>query len=174
MKTNIFLPHWHAASDETREAGLDWYPRAQVLVHRWARIYGQEAYRVAGIIAVLSQRQRWQFNLLQAERCLQGFAPRGLKSAVNKALTMFDGDRLSIHVVKGPKVTAFYHAILGDERSIVLDSHMIRAAYPDKRSLSVKQYEALADVLREEAASVGVPPAHFQAVVWCQIRGRAD
>lgn len=174
MKTDVFLPHWHAASEETVTDGLDWYPRAEVIVRRWSRIYNRHPHIVAGIIAVLSQRQRWQFNLLQAERCLQGFTPKGLKLAVIKALRLYDHDLERLSVIKGPKVEAFHKAILGNMDSVVLDSHMIRAAYPDKRSLSVKQYEALADVLREEAASVGVPPAHFQAVVWCQIRGRAD
>lgn len=173
MKTNVFLPHWHAASDETREAGENWYLRAQTIVYRWASIYEQPLAVVAGVIAVLSQRQRWQSNLLQAERCLQGHVPKGIKSAVDKALRIMSYVKLSENI-RGPKIEAFYRAILGDDQSIVLDSHMVRAAYLDKKALSVKQYYVLADILRAEAESVGVPPAHFQAVVWCQIRGRAD
>ncbi len=175
-KTNVFLPHWHAASDETREAGLAWYERAQVITGRWAQIYGVNKAFVCGIIAVLSQRQRWQTNLLQAERCLQWYRPKGIKSAVDKALAIFENADFETleHSVRGPKVEAFYDAIMGNTASVVLDSHMIRAAYPDKRSLTVKQYAALASVLRAEAASVGVAPREFQAVVWCQIRGRAD
>lgn len=176
MKTNVFLPYWRAASEETLTDGLDWYERAETIAGRWSRIYGVNQAFVCGIIAVLSQRARWQFNLLQAERCLQGSTPRGLKLAVDKALAIFDGDSFEVllKAVRGPKVLAFYKAIMGDKHSIVLDSHMIRAAYPDKRSLTVKQYAALASVLRAEAVSVGVAPREFQAVVWCQIRGRAD
>jgi hypothetical protein len=168
--TSVFLQYWDAADAETREAGLQWYARAEVIVRRWARIYNQPITVVAGIVAVLSQRQRWASNLLQAERCLQGLELSGIFSlCAEKAEAIRDAHDLDS--VRGPKVSAFYRAILGDTSSVVLDSWMIYAVYPNRRSLSVKQYEALAEVLRAEAASIGIEPALFQAVVWCQIRG---
>lgn len=184
MKEPIFLPHYEAASPETREAGMEWYEKARVLIGRWARTYRVPKWYVAGVVSLLSQRKQWSKNLLQTEKFLQGHDPDTFP-VVRIKLERLIGLRYQLHpdeeylepsnllgIVWGPKIRAFYRALRRDDNAVVLDTWMLKATETPRPT--ARQYEKIADILRREAASVGVSPAQFQAVVWCQLRGRSE
>jgi hypothetical protein len=88
----------------------------------------------------------------------------------SKACTIRDGADPA-RVLRGPKITAFWSAILGDQDAVVLDSWMLRAMRAKAR-VTVPQYHYLARILAREARANGVAPSKFQAVVWCVIRSK--
>lgn len=72
----------------------------------------------------------------------------------------------------GPKVRAFYRALVGMESAVVLDVHMLRII-GESESPKPPKYAAIADTLARAAHSVGVKPAPFQAALWIHVRGHA-
>jgi hypothetical protein len=168
---NTFLPYFTGATPAQLYYGRTWYERAERTVYLWADLFGYRPDQVAGIIAALSQRASWKQNLQQAHRCLRGERPRGLSTAVEKAVRIRDGaNACPSTILRGPKILAFYHALLGVKSAIVLDVWMLRAAGHGKVNQNV--YRDTAQQLLRESREAGVPPAEFQAVVWCVIRGR--
>jgi hypothetical protein len=73
----------------------------------------------------------------------------------------------------GPKVRAFYRAILGDPDAVVLDRWALRAAGHPRDTATPKQYARIADEYRAAAAAVGEDPRDFQAIVWIVTRESA-
>lgn len=53
--------------NETKE----WYVGGNRIIHRWAKRFKLEPWKVAGVIASLSPQQHWFQNLTQAERLLE-------------------------------------------------------------------------------------------------------
>lgn len=168
----MFSEHYHASPEHVRATGRDWYAVAQDTAREYAEAWDLPLPMVAGIIAALSQRQTWQVNLRMARLCIAGERPRGLSGPIDKALAIRAGADPET-VLTGNKIRAFYRAILGDADAVVLDVHMLRAAGHTGNKTTPKQYQTLANILTAEAHAAGETPAHFQAIVWCQIRGRA-
>ena len=170
----IFLPYYRKADVNTVDKGLSWYPAAYDLVCRLSDLYSRSPRTVAGIVAALSQRARWEQNKIQAEICLQGDRPYGVSLAVRKALQIRSGAHpFDVLGPRAPKVTAFYRALMGDMQAVVLDTWMLYAAKLSGhtiRHMSLYQYEQLAYVLQCESELATLEPAAFQAVVWCQVR----
>lgn len=166
------LEHWHAASVDQIKQGLQWYPCARHTVDSLADETHYPSRTVAGVVAALSIRKRWAENVEATRRMLLGFHNiTALPMAREKASKiMLDTDACPEVVLRGPKVRAFYRALIGDDEAVVLDVWMNRAMGAPER-YTTKQYAERAEALREAAASVGLPPAPFQAVVWGIVRG---
>lgn len=169
-----FLALYDAASPETLTAGREWYPRARATAEWFASIFGCSTETAAGVIAALSQREQWGRNLACAVLALSGAASLPcMRHPASKALAIRNGAS-PLDVLRGPKIRAFYQAILGDASACVLDSWMLKAAgFPAGHKATTRQYVTLTAALREAASVRGESPAAFQAIVWCQIRGSA-
>jgi hypothetical protein len=100
---------------------------------------------------------------------LQGYSEGvpGYPRNVEKAVRIWEGER-PLDVLGGPKVTAFYRAIMGDAGAAVIDVWMWRAMGIPVASIP---YEDAAQALRCAAEEAGVSVSMFQALVWKQIRG---
>jgi hypothetical protein len=164
-----FYQWYQQAPFKAREEGLTWYETAECIIDRLATMYDYDRWTVAGVVAALSQRMRWKENLFQAERCLQGKRPRGIELACQKAMRIRNGEAPE-DVLGGPKIRAFYRAILGDPNAVVIDTWMLLAAGWHRAGYTIKQYNRLAAELRADAFKAGQHPAVFQAIVWCAIR----
>jgi len=134
-----------------------------------ARRHGTTPRRAAGVIAALSPMQQWDVNLRMADAVLAGLEVKGLTGNIRKAEAIASGAKAPLQVLSGPKVRAFYRAIVGDRESAVVDRHMWRAMGDDP--LRPPAYEVGARAITEAARSVGAPVADFQAVVWEHVRG---
>ncbi len=152
--------------------GWTWYSVARAYVQGLSELYDRDVETVAGIVAVLSQRRKWRANCLAAEQLLKGADPGGLPRAKAKALRIMNGEHPEL-VMKGPKIWAFYRAILGDDDAIVVDSWMARYLRINEK-MTLKQYNRAADTLRAEALRLERPPAVHQAIVWIDTRGAAQ
>ena len=162
--------HYADASAATRKAGARWYREALGHAKRLAKRHNVTVTQAAGVIAVLSQRQRWQRNLELADLALAGEQLSGIFDHQRIKLKLMLEGMAPVEVLRGPKITAFYHAILGDTDAVVLDTWMLETMNRPQ-GVTPKQYNILADRLRASAAAVGMTPASYQAVVWVQVRG---
>lgn len=165
------LAQWEASD---RTTGLTWYTDARREARRMARAYGVTTAAACGVIAALSPQVQWVRNLTMAREILRDGVTTGQTSAnLTKAYRIADGAR-PLTVLGGPKVRAFYRALMGDESAAVIDTWMMVAAQWHRDGATALQYLEIARALTDAAAFAGIAVAPFQAVVWTHVRGSAD
>ena len=165
--------HYDNAEPWTREAGADWYGNARLIAQQLAERYSVTLEQAAGVIAALSQRQRWKRNLELARQCLAGERLTGIFGHMHYKVEDILAGEHPLDVLRGPKIIAFYRAIMGDDWAVVLDTWMLDSMAPGHWTTE-KQYYTLAQRLAEQAVEVGLLPAQFQAIIWIQLRGDAS
>lgn len=163
---------YQSAPLDAVSAGNDWYATARKQARALAKQHGTTLARAAGVIAALSPRVTWSNNLRLASAVLGKTYRRGaFKASLAKAVAIRDGGR-PLKVLSGPKVRAFYRAIMGDHNAAVIDVWMLRALRWFK-ALKTKAYQALTAVIKAAAVAMGTTVAKLQAVIWTTVRGRA-
>jgi len=163
---------WRATSSEVRAVGRAWYKQAGATCRALATAHRVTRATAAGVLAALSPRLTWTTNLRAAGELLAGRTPSGVfRASLAKARAILAGGR-PVAVLRGPKVRAFYRALMGDEGATVVDVWLARAAGANPPANS-KAYAVLAEGVQLAATAVRVRPAHFQATVWVAIRGRS-
>ena len=161
---------WFNATAQHKAEGHWWYKRARRDARRMARLHGCTLSTAAGVIAALSPRLHWDVNLRAAERLLGSEDVTGVfMDNLVKAQRIFAGER-PLSVLSGPKVRAFYRAILGQDAAVV-DVWVARAA-GIQRELTPQRYSEAARALTQAARMAGVPTTTLQATVWVAERGR--
>jgi hypothetical protein len=166
------LAHYLAAQPHELSAGDGWYAGARRTVRALAREFGVTERCAAGVIAALSPRVKWEQNVRLACDALAN-RPRiigSLRANEAKALRIRSGEAPLV-VLRGPKVRAFYRALIGDESSGVIDVWMARAMR--LRRLTERTYLRAVEAMRRVAAYVGTTVARLQATVWTVVRGSA-
>lgn len=164
------LRHYSAA--DPNNGGRSWYRESRSAARRIAREHHVTLSTAAGVIAAYSPRQQWKTNVRMAEEaCRTGSATAGLPLSKAHAQRILDGER-PLDVLNGPKVRAFYRAIMGDESAAVVDVWMLRAMGLDP-TLGTKDYDHLATAVERAASKAGLTTATFQAIVWTHVRGKA-
>lgn len=162
---------YECATPDQIADGTAWYPLALQQALTFSLRHNIPVRNCAAVIALLSPQHTWSQNLRLAEVCLGGGTPRCIghlaRAAVDARNYGPDVERM------GPKVRAFYRAIMGDPYSVVVDRWMLRAMGVDRDKLTLKQYELCASAVRAAAVSVPELPAYFQAIVWCVARGKS-
>jgi hypothetical protein len=169
------LGHWEAIPEGERTAALggQWYREGRREARALAARHGVSVRAAAGVIAALSPRMRWSVNLTAADNLLAGEPNErvaGYNANVVKARRIANGER-PLDVLGGPKVRAFYRAIMGEREEVVVDVWMARAMGVPPEDVSAR-YTELAAAVADAARAVGVPAADFQALIWVQVRGR--
>ena len=178
MADNI-LSAYVKASDSDIADGIAWYADALALA---TELDPTNPRRAAGIIAVLSPMTAWPLNVRRAREVYATGTTTGLRGSVRKAERIFAGESPD-DVVTGPKVTSFFHNILGDDAPVTVDRHAIDCAYGKvqtdaERAQAVKStrardgygiireaYRHVANIISEETGTV-VTGAQMQAIVW--------
>lgn len=167
-----------------RQAGLTWYQQA----HDWCRTWASEMLMpletVAGVLAVLSPRNKWERNLADTLTVLRahkvGIHPAYIKVATygtNKAKA-FQIAAGKLDALSGVKVTSFWDNILRPESSkaVTVDVWAARIAAGDLRdnpgTISPKRYNEIAEGYLEAAEFTGLMPHQVQAVTWMAARTR--
>lgn len=167
------LSHYKQADKAVVNAGRSWYKNARATIRALATKYGVGEGCAAGVMAATSPRVHWKRNIALTELFLAGTYRHGcFKDNADKARRIVAGER-PLAVLRGPKVRAFYRALMGQLQHVVVDVWMQRAVrYLDKVTEAI--YNLIARATTLAAERIGIPPAEFQAVVWTAIRGRAD
>lgn len=154
--------------------GRDWYPGARRKCSAIARDTATPLRRVVGVLAVTSPDCQLATNLGWARKaCDSPGASVGRYPARMSRVSaeIVRGERRPSDV-GGPKVAAFYRAIIGDTDAVVLDRWALRAAGHTRDTATPRQYDRIAADFREAAAIVGETPRDFQAVIWIVLRDR--
>lgn len=167
-----FVALYSQATDDERALGEAWYTCARRVARAMAHDNNVSLATACGVIAALSPRLHWSRNVTVAEQCLTGITPSGVFSAsLDKAVRIRDGAR-PLTVLSGPKVRAFYRALMGQDAPVI-DVWMQRAAKV-VGTLRETAYELLADALITAAKELGIAIAILQATIWIVVRGRAS
>ena len=165
------LEHYEAAENDV---GAAWYNESRRFARQLTRQYGGGLGRASGIVAALSTQVQWHRNKAMAcDMLADGWAVGQTHVNLVKAYRIREGER-PLRVLGGPKVRAFYRAMMGDEDAAVIDTWMLQALGWDRRGVSARQYERCASALREAASYTGLTTASFQAVVWTHVRGGGE
>lgn len=176
VKTLTRRLHAFCAANLTAEhvlEGAGWYAQAQMECQLVSCGTKKDIAVVVGIVAALSPAQRWERNIEEARRCIQGFEGNlgTYPAQAAKARAIRDG-ALILETLKGRKTQDFYKAIIakGDTRVVVVDRHAARACGIDaKGGLSEAQYSAIAEAY-SRATPDGLTPCQHQAAVWLAVR----
>ncbi len=165
--------HWQSATRATRAAGSGWYRKAGKVTRAIARECGVSNATAAGVIAALSPRVQWVYNVKAARLLLSGVTPACFRQSLAKANRIAAGER-PLKVLSGPKVRAFYRALMGDQSAAVVDVWTARAAGLSGDFLSAREYSDVAAALQIGATECNTTVSTLQAVAWVQVRGRAS
>lgn len=173
------LSMYRSATPEQVLAGETWYEVARTEAKRLAKLYSVSYRCAAGVIAVLSPRQKWGQNKLDAAGILRAatsgseIIPKcGAYGAnVRKAWRIANGEQPA-KVLGGPKVNAFYRNICGDYNGVTVDVWASRVAEPYNHSFAGRQaqYDTIAEAYTSVALELGTFPAFVQAVCWVTVR----
>lgn len=185
--TRRILARYEQADAAQLRAGHEWYEKANDLAHRLSDLGSITLAQSAAIIAALSPQVSWDKNIeaatrvvaLHAADAFDGTLERypGYGENVRKCARILAGD---IEALRGPKVTAFYHAILGDLSHVVVDVWATRAArstqanlahaYLDDELPGARERRDIDAAYRSAARLRDIKPAVMQAIVWTVTR----
>lgn len=126
LKTRNITATYRAALDSERVEGRSWYATANAVARS---LDPEDPERAAAVIAVLSPMLHWDRNVQAAVDVYAGRHPKVLGRNAAKASRIMAGENPD-DVVSGPKVRAFWHAIVNpsDPRAIVIDRHAFDVA----------------------------------------------
>lgn len=178
---------YQLATVTERIAGREWYPRAWQAAESIGAEYNLAPVTVAGIIAALSPRNRWERNLTDAENIIKAHTYGSPADAANVKVCTFNAnkqkaikiltdslyDYVSIRdVLKGPKLVEFFSCIVGDNLEVCIDGHAYSVWAGDRITLdsvpkiSTKLRETIKANYRNAAENVGILPSEMQAITW--------
>jgi hypothetical protein len=162
-----------SASDTQRSLGVDWYPCARRVVGLLAERHGRQPCEVAAVMAITSPATTLHANVNHTMAALGGDYRVGRYPNVMgpKVREVLERRAPPDKVVSGPKVAAFFRAIMGDTDAVVLDRWAIRCALgPDAPPWGVTRMRKAEQRFRQAAAELGLTPRETQAVAWKVMR----
>jgi hypothetical protein len=178
VRTNLVNLYARVPS-ESIAAGSLWYLHARDIADAMARRHRTTLDVSAAIVAVTSPRCSWDENLARSELVLSGTIPSMFDNIERKCADIMANPTMAERYAKGPKVSAFRRAILGDMSAVVLDIWALRAAISspyvgdNEYKLGIgtpTRYGIVAEGFRRAAQDVGLLPAILQAILWVAVR----
>jgi hypothetical protein len=192
MRTSILGTFFLASLTEIQE-GACWYSDALQFCHTIAEKHGLSAETVAGVVAALSPQNRWERNMLDAERLIDLYILGGEDAAKEYKVATYGINKdkalkiLALHdlnlstipeILNGQKVKAFYHCILGSDRHVCVDGHAYsiwlgeRVTTNDTPKITSKLYNKISEDYIEATKKINeilgtmYTPADVQAITW--------
>lgn len=164
---------YEQASPGVRRRGRAWYPEASRRLREiaWRQecppSHAVAVFSIVSPAVQLSTALRWTEEILAGER-RGGRFPNVQAPKIEAACST----RYPVTKVTGPKVNAFYRAIMGDTNALVLDRWAIHAAgYPKPRSQVPRTLRRELEAAYRAAASLcGETVRAFQAITWIVAR----
>jgi hypothetical protein len=171
--TDNILAVFHQAAPSDLWA-VNWYRIAHKEIEDLAGDLGLPVWQVAGIVAALSPRTRWDANLDDARRLVTGGRPWALKANQAKARRILAGEDPD-KVLSGPKVRSFYQNLTDpeDPQAVTVDIWAYRVwsgNWGEIKWVHEPLYGRVAEAYRQAAAEVGLLPSELQAIAWVTIR----
>lgn len=172
--TNL-LDIFMAATPDERQAGTHWYSDARAVIATLADETGINTTAFAGVVAALSPRVRWSTNLDAAARMCRAAVngqeqPRVAGFGHNRDIAWQIANGGSFDLITGPKTSAFFQNLIGNDHEVTVDVWMLRAAgvyEPTKANI-----DNVTASIRKIARYRRLTPAQIQAIIWTTIRDR--
>lgn len=164
---------YEKASPCVRRRGRAWYPEANRQLREIAArnecplSHAVAVFTIVSPAAQLVTALRWTEEILAGER-IGGRYPNAQAPRIEAATST----RYPVTRITGPKVNAFYRAIMGDTDALVLDRWAIRAAGHPNLYSRVPRWllRELDSGYRAAASACGETVRAFQAIVWIVCR----
>jgi hypothetical protein len=178
---------YQLANAGERYYGARWYPDAFKVAQTLGQEFNLSAYTVAGVIASLSPRNKWERNITDAANLIRAYTAGGEDAATQcKVCTFNSGKHKAIRILeenptscatirdilKGPKLTEFYNCITGSLTDVCIDGHAYSVWLGDRVTLAnvpkigVKLRAQIKEDYRSAALHLGITPATIQAITW--------
>jgi hypothetical protein len=191
MSVSNILGVYQLASVADRKIGGQWYPDALAICNTIATKYGVNVYTVAGVMAALSPRNRWERNIQNCENLVKAYTAGGQIDAENiKVCTFGSGKKKAVKllaenvtereavatILNGPKLREFFGCIVGDSDVVCIDGHAYSVWFGDRitltnvPSLGKKLRASITADYIQAAQTVGIKPSEMQATTWCAWR----
>ena len=167
------LALYEQASPGVRRRGRAWYPEARRQLREIASKNDCPLSHAAAVFAIVSPAVQLSTALRWTDEILAGARMGGrFPNVQGPKIEVARSTRYPVFHVTGPKVNAFYRAIMGDTQSLVLDRWAIYAAgLPKPRSEVPRSVrDELSTAYRTAAATVSETVRAFQAIVWIVCR----
>ena len=167
--------YYNKASVEQIETGGDWYQDAHDSAIILAMQHNLPLFKVCGVIAALSPRNKWERNLYDTDNMLANPSVETktctFKTNRRKAIKILEAADESIvkDILNGEKTRAFFDNILYPETSVetTVDVWMYRAA---NLGTGVVNYRIVKHAVEYIALQETELPMVIQAVIWGVIR----
>jgi hypothetical protein len=176
------LSVFESATPQEVIAGMAWYEEAHKLACRLASCYGLSLEVVAGVLAALSPRVRWERNTVDAEELIAAYVA-GREPMTVPVATFNRNKQRALEilaagtrhgVLSGPKVCAFADSIENPEcDTVTIDSHSYNAwlghrAIRSGRGprITAKRYRDCATDYRKVTELYRIRPSQAQAIIW--------
>jgi hypothetical protein len=175
----LLIDRYSLATAEQRTRGRAWYDAARAACESISADTGVALDRVAAVMAITSpdaklvQNIAWTRAACEAKRDRQPIpAGRYPSDQRPKIIMALDQRRHNPgRFATGPKVGAFYRAIMGDDDILVIDRWAAFAAgYDRSKPPKAGERNVIEAAYRLAAFSVGESVRDFQAIVWIQTR----
>jgi len=172
----LYAEYLNAAPAPTVYLGSVWYHEGQSMCRELALEHGITLEQAATVLAAFSPMTPWDRNVFLATEFINGRKVATLGNNIRMAEKGIVG---GIATLKGKKTNAFARNLSGDLNAVTIDTWMIKAAGivrepGKKKGINDTEYNTLALALTNVAKANNMPPAVVQAIIWCQVRGRAD
>jgi len=164
-----------ALDDRRASRWRGWYARQRSWIVDMASRLPFTLHQVAGAIAALSPRVRWDYQRQHTEAAFRAYEAGtslrylGTHRNLRKAEDILGGLEPE-DVLSGAKVRAFYANLTGDEGEVTIDAWAIRVAFGEDVVLTDKRVRDAAEAYRVVAGRLGLTPAECQALTWCARR----
>lgn len=146
----------------------DWYTVSRNAIKE---VYNTDWQLMCGLLAATSPTAHLSGNVRLANKAYTQLKCTGTVRRDSFIRTHYIGltQLLTVGKLNGQKTESYRLALLGDDQAIVLDRWMLRyLSLPE--TISRRRYQQVAAQCRELARQSGMPPAHWQAGVWCSVR----
>ena len=161
-------------------ASRDWYAKAYKDCETIAGVLDLPTDVFIGVVAALSPRMTWYYNIANAVRLVNGLSTRAYGRNTAKGKRILRGEE-PLSVLGGNKVRAFYRNIRSrgeDCAEVTIDTWALKVAlgqeaWGDKISnITDKQYHRLEGAYKAVASEFAIRPTELQSVTWVHIKNQ--
>lgn len=151
------------------DIALDWYTMSRQTIQRR---YPKDWRKFIGYLAVTSVNATVKANLTLAKKALrQDHQGENFTGYTQQVITNLERIKTG-QPIAGPKVSAFYAALLGDKFAVVVDRWMARAYGYDH--VTPKNFPVIHCSIIRESEENNMYPAEYQAQLWAEVRGAGE
>lgn len=136
MTASNIVATYLLATDIERTEGAEWYARAMAAAQTINQGVDLGSKRIAGVIAALSPNNRWERNVIDAEKVCKVYVNGDIDDVrqvkvctygkmLDKAIKVLECNYVEDipNILNGQKIRAFYECIIGKSDAVVIDGH---------------------------------------------------